>query len=380
MQLKNTILILSILCGAVISFQFFKKPTPPASLVQLTETSSGLHLTTLYGATDIDEPVLVELIKSPAFQRLKDIRQYGVVCHARQNEPEYTRFQHSLGVFFLTRRFGAPLTEQIAALLHDVSHTVFSHVGDRLFDSNYFVFGNNSYQDNIHEWYLEKSGIMEILHRHNMSQACDPETKKTQLCFEQPSPDLCADRIEYNITGGYIDKMLTFDEVLAISNSLHFENGHWFFDAQDQAKRFAEVSVELSEQRWGAAWSVFIDQCAAAAMKRAVTLGLITQDDVNFSTDDAVWGKLTASNDTEIMANIDHIKNYKDHLEMTVQSPEVMHLRGKFSGTNPLVKTANGFERIRDLDNGFNSFFESVKVAITNGYYAQTRSQAVRFA
>ena len=39
-----------------------------------------------------------------------------------------THFEHSLGAFILVRRLDAALDEQIAALLHDASHTAFSHV------------------------------------------------------------------------------------------------------------------------------------------------------------------------------------------------------------------------------------------------------------
>jgi len=48
-----------------------------------------------------------------------------------------TRFDHSVGVMLLIRKLGAGsspasalLKEQVAALLHDVSHTAFSHVID----------------------------------------------------------------------------------------------------------------------------------------------------------------------------------------------------------------------------------------------------------
>lgn len=373
MQIKKTALILSIFCGAIIGVYYFNKPKQPQSLVQLDQAGTNLKLTTIYGTTDIHEPVLIELINSPAFERLKHIRQYGVVCHARANEPEYTRYQHSLGVFFLTRLYGAPLAEQIAALLHDVSHTVFSHVGDRLFDTNYYVAGNNSYQDNIHMWYLEKAGIMTILQKYDMAHACTEEAKVNQLCFEQPSPDLCADRIEYNITGGLIDGMISKDEVAAMLKSLHFENNQWYFDTNDQAKKFAQISVRLSEQRWGAAWSVFIDQCAAAALKHALELGIITHHDIHFSTDDMVWEKLSASSDQKILANIQRIKDYEDHFEVCEKSTDAVPLRGKFSGTNPMVKTASGFQRIRDIDEPLNTEFEQVKVAITNGYHAKLK-------
>lgn len=85
-----------------------------------------------YGRADIDEPVLVELMSTAAMQRLNGILQHGITGFLGTTRP-ITRFEHSVGVMLLARHFKAPLTEQIAALLHDVSHTAFSHVPDHFF-------------------------------------------------------------------------------------------------------------------------------------------------------------------------------------------------------------------------------------------------------
>src|ERR1700735_4632442 len=89
-----------------------------------------IQIDTIYGSTIITEPVLIELInRSEAIKRLKYVNQYGVMKFIKP-EDEYTRFQHSLGVLYLLRRFGASLAEQVMGLLHDVSHTAFSHIAD----------------------------------------------------------------------------------------------------------------------------------------------------------------------------------------------------------------------------------------------------------
>ena len=46
-----------------------------------------------------------------------------------------TRLEHSLGVYLLLTRLGAGRRERVAGLLHDVSHTAFSHAVDFLFAS-----------------------------------------------------------------------------------------------------------------------------------------------------------------------------------------------------------------------------------------------------
>ena len=82
------------------------------------------YLNAVCGPVSIDEPVLIDLINSSAVQRLHHILQHGITGFLGMTQP-ITRFQHSVGVMLLTRRLGASLSKQIAALLHDVSHTAF---------------------------------------------------------------------------------------------------------------------------------------------------------------------------------------------------------------------------------------------------------------
>lgn len=87
----------------------------------------------IYGVLNVEEPVFAEIIAAPTFQRLQGINMGPwVPCRPFYSIP-VSRYHHSIGVFMLLRRHGAPLAEQIAGLIHDVSHTAFSHLSDRLF-------------------------------------------------------------------------------------------------------------------------------------------------------------------------------------------------------------------------------------------------------
>lgn len=338
------------------------------ALVQLQEHKDYLELTTLYGTTHIHEPVLIALIKHPAFERLKHIRQYGVMHYAR-SEPEFTRYQHSLGVFFITRLYGASLEEQIDALLHDVSHTVFSHVGDSLFKSDYRTGGKQAYQDTIHEWYLKETGIIDLLITYGYEHACDNATKELHRCFDQRLPDLCADRIEYNLTGGYIDGMLTKATIAAIMNSLYFVDGQWFFSDITHARMFAQVSLQLTETRWGACWSAYIDHHAACALKRAYELGIISIDEIHFSTDAVIWQKLLSCNDAIINHHLTSLVNYQQLCCVCNQHESDSYVHGKFSGTDPFIATDNGYKRLTELDLEYKQEYIRLKMAIAPGWY-----------
>ena len=83
--------------------------------------------------------LIVALVDTPEFQRLRRIRQLGLAYFAYQGA-EHSRFTHSLGAFHLAARMVAKLrlsytisdeqqtAVRIAALLHDIGHGPFSHV------------------------------------------------------------------------------------------------------------------------------------------------------------------------------------------------------------------------------------------------------------
>ena len=75
--------------------------------------SQSVFVETVYGSIEITEPVIVELINSKAMKRLKKVNQYGVMAFVKP-EQKYNRFEHSLGVFYLIKKFGGTVEEQVA--------------------------------------------------------------------------------------------------------------------------------------------------------------------------------------------------------------------------------------------------------------------------
>jgi HD superfamily phosphohydrolase len=94
--------------------------------------------------TDSDEgELMLRLIDTPEFQRLRRIKQLGLGLYTYQGA-EHSRFTHSLGAFHLMSRVLDRLSEKhhfdgedraaarAAALLHDVGHGSFSHVMEKV--------------------------------------------------------------------------------------------------------------------------------------------------------------------------------------------------------------------------------------------------------
>jgi HD superfamily phosphohydrolase len=104
----------------------------------------------IHGFIEI-KPHLLEIIDTPEFQRLRDLKQLGAT-HYVFPSATHTRFEHSIGVSFLARQLivnlkknqpSLNITErqielvEIAALLHDIGHGPFSHLWD-----NYVIFND----------------------------------------------------------------------------------------------------------------------------------------------------------------------------------------------------------------------------------------------
>jgi HD superfamily phosphohydrolase len=72
------------------------------------------------------EPEALAVIDTPAFQRLRYVRQLG---HAFLVYPgaTHTRFEHALGTYHLAGRVTQDRDIRLAALLHDIGHYPFSH-------------------------------------------------------------------------------------------------------------------------------------------------------------------------------------------------------------------------------------------------------------
>ena len=105
-----------------------------------------------YNFIDLED-FAVRIIDTPQFQRLRFLRQLGVVFMVYPSS-NHTRFEHSLGVYHLTKLslehlytlIPSVLTEQvqkivkIAALVHDIGHGPFSHLFEQIIERNDIKF------------------------------------------------------------------------------------------------------------------------------------------------------------------------------------------------------------------------------------------------
>lgn len=326
--------------------------------------SYAIEVTTIYGTFTVNEPVLEELIASQAFKRLGAIHQYGVNHYIHKTVGDYNRYDHSLGVFVLLRQHGAPLKEQIAGLLHDVSHTVFSHVGDHvaghlkgaIVDQN-----DEAYQDDMHSWYLAQTDIASILAKYGYTIDEINHKLGDFPMLERSLPDICADRLEYQLYGAYAEGWMSADQLRAMAASVHYDEDRWYFDDLNHARTFGFNSIKLCTSLFGSAWNMIAYENAATALLRAVDLRLITMRDILFGTDDVTWDLLRRQNDAIINLAISRLLSAHSCYEQASESQYDVVCRAKFRGIDPWVLSDGGFKRLTELDAEFAQLYQETR-------------------
>jgi HD superfamily phosphohydrolase len=120
-----------------------------------------------------EDRLIVDLIDSAEFQRLRRIKQLGLAMFTYQGA-EHSRFTHSLGVMHLMTRAlnllaihhsiseEARIVGRVGALLHDLGHGPFSHVIEKVFHFHHEDWSRNIVLD-------ESTEVNQILQRFDSS-------------------------------------------------------------------------------------------------------------------------------------------------------------------------------------------------------------------
>jgi len=160
---------------------------------------------------DPDEALLTQLIDTPAFQRLRRIRQLGPASLTFHGA-ESSRFTHSLGVMAIARRAFDQLqrrypdlaphraTVLVAALLHDIGHGPFSHTAEEVFGLQHEHWTRRMIRDlpEIHAALESRAA--------GLTEAVDQvytHTHPVALVWQLVSSQLDCDRLDYLLRDSY---------------------------------------------------------------------------------------------------------------------------------------------------------------------------------
>lgn len=266
----------------------------------------------VYGRVEAHEPLLQELIESRAIQRLKGLSQSGI-SGMLGSAPDFSRYDHSVGVMLLLRRLGSSLEEQVAGLLHDISHTAFSHVADFLSEDP----AGPSYHERMWHSIVERSRIPAVLARHGLDwRALDAESGAFPL-LEQPQPALCADRVDYFLRtlqpaglGDRADIRRLLDHLVTVEKRMVLTD-------REVARWMADRYLQMDARHWSSLHEVALYWTLARAMREALDRGHLTEE-AWYLTDSALWERLHQIDDPQVQ----HLLSYVAADTVVEENPE----------------------------------------------------------
>jgi hypothetical protein len=247
----------------------------------------------IYGLAQVTEPVLLDLLNSAAMLRLKQVLQHGISGLLGVTSP-ITRFEHSVGVMILVRELGASLTEQIAALLHDVSHTAFSHVIDYVFDGH----DSQSYHDEKKEVYMASTTIPAILAQHGYDWR-DVLSEENFPLLEQPSPRLCADRLDYFLRDSLALNLAQPADVRHALDHLVVQDGRIAVGSLEAGRWLGYTYIAADDASWANFREVGLYELTAQAIRLGLQMGAIREADF-WGSDETLWSQLHACDDAKL--------------------------------------------------------------------------------
>lgn len=311
----------------------------------------------IYGRFDINEPVLIELLKSPAVLRLKNISQHGVPGKY-YGSSGYSRYYHSLGVMLALRRLGASLEEQVAGLIHDASHLAFSHVADWVFADGHK--GKEDYHDLSHDQFIRKTEIPQILSRYGL----DTERILSENNFpllENKLPDICADRLDYTLQEMYrsTDKKIAGE---CLNGVINFKN-EIVFKSKNIGLLFAKNYLRLQRELWGGENDSARYNDFSEILKDALQKGIIDRIDF-YEDEEKILAKLESSSDgeTKDALKIMTLKNF-----LKIREKRGLWVRRKFRYVDPKVLIDGKIKRVNELYPEFGKKIEREKIENEKG-------------
>lgn len=310
-------------------------------------------------------PVLQELIQSNPVKRLNGVHQGGAI-YLVNPEWNVTRYEHSLGVMLLIKKMGGSVEEQIAGLLHDISHTAFSHVIDYALENRH-----ENYHEEIFEEILIKSDVPSILEKFGYDYRDIVLDESKWSILEQPAPDLCADRVDYTLRDMFQYGMISLDEVKSFLDSLKVVEGKMCLDSIDAAEWFVETYYKEVIDFFLGPLNIYSNDRFAKIIKRALEVGVLTLDDL-LKQDHEVIEQLQASQDEDILKGLGQLNK---HVEVEENESDYdLHRTNKVRLIDPLVQVNGSVKRVSKVSDRVKAMNQKAYEKSLRGTYVKVKS------
>lgn len=191
-------------------------------------------------------PLLIKIIDTPQFQRLRNIKQLGGTYFVFPGA-SHNRFEHSLGVGYLAGQLVKALNErqpellisrrdilcvQIAGLCHDLGHGPFSHMFDGVFIPKArpgITWKHETASLSMFDYLVEANGLRPVMEEHGLVLPEDLDFIKEQIAG--PLDTTAAKGKKWLYKGRQKDKSFLYEIVANKRNGIDVDK--WDYFARD---------------------------------------------------------------------------------------------------------------------------------------------------
>ncbi|KNG82099.1 hypothetical protein ANOM_010142 [Aspergillus nomiae NRRL 13137] len=219
-----------------------------------------------------------------------------------------TRLEHSIGASLLVRKVGASVGEQVAGLLHDISHTVLSHDVDGVLSKP-----GESYHEVHKSRYIMTTELPQILTKHGFVDL-KPFDEELYPLVEMPAPHLCSDRLDYSLRGAVAFGKLAIEDARRVYDSFTA-----FPDASsprrllvlqevDLAMAYARAYAECDRDVWCNPAHAVMSRKIGQLIGDLVQRGLLKEEVLWSLSDREFWELLKSKVDAKGLETMEHIE------------------------------------------------------------------------
>jgi HD superfamily phosphohydrolase len=315
----------------------------------------------IYGEFELED-VLIELINCDAVQRLKYIHQVGATYLIKE-ELNVNRLEHSIGVMLLIRMLGGSLKEQIAGLLHDISHTAFSHVIDFVFDNS-----DEDYHELIFDEVVINSKIPYILNKYGYDFKEILENEEKWTILEKKAPKLCADRVDYTLRDMYKYGFTNKNEINEFLKNIQVLNGEIVTKDIESARWFLDLYyTEVIDFFMNPINGYSYDKLSKA-IKIAIDENELNLKDI-LKTDNEVIDILKRSKNNKIKSLM---KSLNKNVKLRINEDKYdIFIKGKTRLIDPGVSICGKLYSLSELDNSVELINANAKLKMDKGVYIE---------
>ncbi|XP_033825777.1 deoxynucleoside triphosphate triphosphohydrolase SAMHD1 [Periophthalmus magnuspinnatus] len=191
-------------------------------------------------------PLLIKIIDTPQFQRLRHIKQLGGTYFVFPGA-SHNRFEHSIGVGYLAGRLVQALNEkqpellisrrdilcvQIAGLCHDLGHGPFSHMFDGIFIPKarpQITWKHETASLAMFDYLVDENGLRPVMEQHGLVLPDDLDFIKEQIAG--PLQNAADQNAEWPYKGRTQDKSFLYEIVANKRNGIDVDK--WDYFARD---------------------------------------------------------------------------------------------------------------------------------------------------